>query len=289
MSIVERTISKLQGGAQPVSGKLPSSLPPRIGPISSSPGAGLAPRPGQRSVKLDRSILREAGLLPPEADETRLAIEYRHVKRPLIRAARDLEAKDPDRAPFIMIASAIPGEGKTFTAVNLALSLSLEKDLRVLLVDGDVAKGHISELFELGAEPGLLDVLTDLDTHPESVVVSTDVAGLSILPRGTRQAGATELLASDRMRQVLHSLAATDPARLIILDSPPLLLTTESRALASLVGQIVVVVKAGSTARHVVEQALDALEGHENISLILNQYAGALEHGYYEYGIKTGA
>lgn len=296
MSIVERTLSKLQQGQKDEAGRISATknTVPRIGAVLGVPAPGPEAAqdgsPGRhtvqsRVVKLDRNALRSVGLLPPEADETRLAIEYRHIKRPLIREARRQAEVDSQRARFIMVASAIPAEGKTFTAINLALSLSLEKDLRVLLVDGDVAKGHISQLLGLDHEKGLLDALSDRNLSPESVILPTDVPGMSILPSGTKQVGATELLASGRMQEVLHAIAGAYPSSLVVLDSPPLLLTTESRALASLVGQIVVVVKAGSTPRHVIEKALDALVEHEHVSLVLNQCATSSGQGYYEYGV----
>lgn len=284
MSIVERTMSKLQHGAAGKAIRIHSAKrASNIGTVLE--GDPARQDSGARMVKIDRVALRHVGLLPPEADEGRLANEYRHIKRPLIREARLQAESDPIRAKFIMVASAVPAEGKTFTAINLAMSLSLEKDLRVLLIDGDVAKGHITELLGLEKEKGLLDVLSDSALSPGSVIVQTDVPGLSILPSGTRQAGATELLASGRMQELLHAIAEALPNILVVLDSPPLLLTTESRALAPLVGQIVVVVRAGVTPRHLVEQALYALVEHEHVSLVLNQCATGSDHDYYGYGV----
>lgn len=292
MSIVERTISKLQDVRKPVPGREPGAQGgmSRIGTlVHGAPASGLeGPSPRNASptrvVRFDRGALRSVGLLPPESDATRMANEFRHIKRPLIREALRQAEVDAERARFIMVASALPGEGKTFTAINLALSLSQERDFRVLLVDGDVAKGHISELLGLHQERGLLDVLSDRSLASSSVIVPTDAPNLSVLPSGTKQTGATELLASGRMQEVLRQIALDDPRVLVILDSPPILLTTESRALAPLVGQIVMVVKAGGTPRHIVQEALDALVEHDHVSLVLNQSTSDSERGYYEYG-----
>ena len=128
-----------------------------------------------------------------------------------------------------MMASAMPGEGKTFTSINLALSMALEKDLSVLLVDADVAKPHISRTFGVEQEPGLLDLLKDESSRVESVILPTDVPNLCILPAGKQSDTATELLASQRMQIVANHLEATDPNRIVLIDSPPLLLTSDAR------------------------------------------------------------
>src|SRR5690606_20325175 len=103
----------------------------------------------------------------------------------------------------IMMASALPGDGKTFTSINLALSMSRERDSSVVLVDADVAKPHISRIFGVDKEPGLLDALTDKSDDLESLILPTDVGGLSILPAGGHRDNAAELFASAAMRQLV--------------------------------------------------------------------------------------
>ena len=151
-------------------------------------------------------------------------------------------AKKLANGQLIMTASALPEEGKTFTSFNLALSIALEKDLTVLLVDADVSKRHISRILGLESNAGLLDALKDDTLDLESLVVPTDIQGLSILPAGNRTDIATELLSSTHMENTVSRLGAHDPNRIVLLDSPPLMLTSESRALAAMVGQVVVVV-----------------------------------------------
>jgi protein-tyrosine kinase len=235
-------------------------------------------------IRVDRNALRSEGLMPPEHQERALADQYRQIKRPLIGNALGGGgiAKLP-HGQLIMLASAVPGEGKTFTSINLALSMALEKDVSVLLVDADVAKPHISRTFGVEQEPGLLDLLREESAHVDSFVIPTDVPGLSILPAGRRSDTATELLASRRMQQVAHSLAERDPSRITLIDSPPLLLTSEARAVSQSVGQIVVVVRAGITPQQAVLDGIGYLGEGKFIGLVLNQSTVSAPGGYY-YG-----
>jgi Mrp family chromosome partitioning ATPase len=183
-----------------------------------------------------------------------------------------------------MLASALPGEGKTFTTINLALSLALEKEMEVLLVDADVAKPHVSRIFGIEDERGLIDLLVNHELHPNQLILRTSVPGLTMLPAGHPIDTATELLASARMGEIVQQLAAPDGRRIVLFDSPPLLLTTESRALAASSGQVVLVVRAESTSRHAVQDAIDALPEGKPISLILNHTNTPASSGYYGYG-----
>ncbi|MGH8177841.1 MAG: CpsD/CapB family tyrosine-protein kinase, partial [Steroidobacter sp.] len=188
---------------------------------------------------------------------------------------------------LIMIGSALPGDGKTFTGINLAFSMAREKDHSVLLVDGDVAKPHVSKLFGVDREPGLLDVLNNPGLDVRSVILPTDIPGLSLLPAGTPSETATELLASDRMAQVVDQLAQLDPGGIVLFDSLPILLTSESRVLTTLMGQIVLVVKAGTTPQQAVSDALEAIGADKKIWLVLNQAELSGPLGYY-YGYRYG-
>ncbi len=292
MSLVERALQKMQAGdrARKPGGEQPPKPVGRM--VRESPASLQVTQPPpmpidpNRMVRVDMEGLRAAGLLSPQQQEQQLADQYRSIKRPLLRTAFKAEPK-PGQPPaqLIMIASALPGDGKTFTAVNLALSMSREKDHTVLLVDGDVIKPHVSKLFGIDKEPGLLDILDDPRMDVRSVILPTDVPGLSLLPAGTASDTATELLASGRMSEIAAQLAALNPSGVVLFDSLPILLTSESRVLTSLAGQIVLVVKAGVTPQHAVEAALESIGPDKNVSLVLNQadLAGPLGH-YYGYG-----
>ncbi len=234
-------------------------------------------------VRIDPVALRIAGLAPPEHQHRQLADQYRHIKRPLIGGATGRGGNQVDRGQLIMMASAVPGEGKTFTSINLALSMAMEKDVSVLLVDADIAKPHISRTFGIDNEPGLMDALRDEKSNIESMILPTDVPNLSLLPAGHRSETATELLASQRMDETARYLARSDPNRVVLFDSPPLLLTSESRALAHWVGQVVIVVRAEFTPQQAVLDAIAQIGENKSISLVLNQSKVATT-SYYGYG-----
>jgi exopolysaccharide/PEP-CTERM locus tyrosine autokinase len=246
-------------------------------------------RRSSKSIRVDRSALRSLGLIPPEKQERRLANEFRHIKRPLIAAALGKGVEPLLNGHLIMVASALPGDGKTFTSMNLALSMALEKDISVLLVDADVAKPHISTTFGVASEPGLVDALANSQLDIETLVIPTDVPGLSILPAGRANESATELLASERMVHIVKALAQTDARRIVVFDSPPLLLTSESRALADVVGQIVLVVRAGATAKSAVTDALALLGEDRPVGIVLNQAVLGSTESYYGYNYGYGS
>ncbi len=296
MSLVERALKKMQqsakDGAVP---RAPVDLPKNavfgtvvVTPQQRDAAKGDPVRPVKtpaRTVQINQVALRTAGLLPPEHQERQIAQQYRQIKRPLIANAFGLGGAERLAAGHvIMMASAMPGEGKTFTSINLAFSMALERDVSVLLVDADVAKPHISKLFGLDSEPGLLDLLQDDSIAAESLILPTNVPRLSVLPAGRHSNEATELLASARMKEIMDEVARYDASRITLLDSPPLLLTTESQALAQIAGQIVVVVRAGITPQGVLQDALSYFAEDKSVSLILNQSVETAAAGYYYYG-----
>lgn len=291
MSLVERALKKMQeaGAVPPSTGAAPAA--PGAPPATTAPGiphAGPAAHaaPVERSSKvavIDREALRAAELLPAPAEERRLSHQYRQIKRPLIANAFGRGVKQLPNGRAILVASALPGDGKTFTAINLSLSMALEQDISVLLVDADVAKIHLSRMLGVGGEPGLLDVLRNDQLDVESVVLRTDVPGLEILPAGHGSDNATELLASARMEAIVAQLTARDPNRIVLFDSPPLLLTSESRVLCSISGQVVLVVSASSTPQQAVFDAIQHIGSNPYIGLVLNQCAAEGSDNYYQY------
>jgi exopolysaccharide/PEP-CTERM locus tyrosine autokinase len=247
----------------------------------------------EKSIHIDFDALRQSGLLPPEHQQRQIAHQYRTFKRPLLKAAFDDTAGAGGAAGAsprtIMVTSALPGEGKTFTSINLALSLALEKDHSVILIDGDAPKPHVSHTFGVAREPGILDVLTNPDIPVESVILPTDISGLYIVPIGHRTDTTTEHLSSARMRRVVAQLEALDDYGLVLFDSPPILLTSEAQVLASLFGQVVLVVRAGVTPQQAVTDSLAMIGEGPRVGLVLNQ---ALHDnnvgGYYGYGYGDG-
>jgi protein-tyrosine kinase len=281
MSLVEQAIARLrnqQSGAktQVLGGSAPKSgAPPTVNQSEDS-------KPVNRLL-IDVNALRAGGYLPELSKERQFADQYRRIKRPLIEKA--LSGDDAGGEPrIIMIASAVPGDGKTFTSINLAFSMALERDISLLLIDSDVAKHHVTDIFGLRDRRGLLDALTDESLDPETLIVPTTSRGFSILPAGTRMDGTAELVSSNRMRQIVTSLCARNPRRILLLDSPPLMITNEGRALVKIAGQVVLVVRAGVTPRHAVQAAIDMFDEKQGGGLVLNEVKVGLTEGYYGYG-----
>jgi exopolysaccharide/PEP-CTERM locus tyrosine autokinase len=253
---------------------------------------------GERHA-VSQEELFAGGLLAPFEQALAVADEFRRIKRPLIANAIGETAGStsvPNRN-VIMIASAMPGAGKTFCAVNLAVSISLERELNVVLVDADVAKPHVSRAFGLVDRQGLIDLLLDETLDMADLLVRTDLNDIQVLPAGQPHPQATELLASDRMSRVVTELSTRYSDRVIILDSPPLLLTSEAQALASQVGQIALVVEAGRTTQQALNHTLDSLDSEKAINVILNKtrtwnrggyYGGYGYYGHGYYGSGSG-
>jgi protein-tyrosine kinase len=289
MSLIEEALKKRQAAAAAGARRVPAA---ETGQPKEAGSPGPARRPlgdPQKIRRLNTDGLRADGLLPPESEAQLIAHQFRTIKRPLVRKAFQESTSDNTLMQrCIMVSSALPGDGKTFTSLNLALSLAMERDHSVILVDGDVAKPHISKLFSAGNEPGLLDVLEDPARSIASVILPTDVSGLSVVTVGTQSRQATELLASGRMRTVLRELESLDPQAIVVVDSPPILLTSEARVLASLFGQVVMVVRAGGTPQQAVFDAIKVLGESAHVSLVLNQALHVGDGSYYGYGAGYG-
>lgn len=269
----------------------PAGLPPsgRLTPAGAGAVAAPAepPEPARRSreVELELARLEREGYLVPSEARSALAEQLRIIKRPLLANTRDAEARSIPRANLIQVVSAMPGEGKTFFAVNLAMSIAMEVDHSVLLVDADVLRPSVLARLGVGPAPGLMDVLDAKSKLPLSeVMLRTNVPKLSLLPAGTANTKSTEMLASAAMADLLDELAAKYSDRIVVFDSPPLIPTTESRVLASRVGQVVMVVEANHTTHAQVAQAYAAVEQCPVVLSVLNKCTGkgAREaYGYY--------
>jgi exopolysaccharide/PEP-CTERM locus tyrosine autokinase len=219
-------------------------------------------------------------MVEPDGARTPIAECFRLIKSQILMNVDEPKVEAPSN--LVMVTSALAGEGKTFCAVNLAISIALERDRSVLLVDGDVANPSVPRTLGLRAERGLMDALLDPRIELEDLLCKTDIGKLTLLPAGTAHQHATELLASDAMRKLVQELAARYPDRIIIFDSPPALGTSEASVMARHMGQIVVVVEAGATSKGALEAALDRIESSKITGLVLNK-GQHLSRGY-SYG-----
>ena len=241
-----------------------------------------------RTAVIDREILADNGLLVPGAAIGVLAEEFRLAKRQLLLTARRLAESDPAKARTMLVCSPQPGDGKTYCAINLAISMAAERDLRVLLVDADFAKPGVMKRLGVEDSVGLLDALGDPSIDVESCVVGTDIPNLSLLPAGAGSTADTELIASDRTPDLIARLLAADPERIVIFDSPPALAASPASVLALHVGQIMLVVRADRTVEGDIRDAVHRLEGCDEIQLLLNSVSfapgGARFGSYYGQG-----
>jgi protein-tyrosine kinase len=240
--------------------------------VPAPPRRRSAPMP-QRYVEIDLQRLASMGYLVPSPTPSLLTDLMRVIKRPLLHnMRRSPQAGGPEhRSNIVVVTSAVPGEGKTFAATNLAMSIAMEVDHAALLIDGDVLRPSVFKRLHLPRQAGLLDVLVSANVSPEEWIVGTNVPKLSLMCAGTTHARAEELLASAAMDRFLDFISTVYHDRLIIIDSPPLLVTTESRVLAERAGQVVLVVEANRTPREQVLQAFDALSNCPIVMSVLNK------------------
>ena len=278
MSLIETSLERLRRAANAAkeSGASPGHAPAlaRVEAIA-APG----PRPVHQRTTFDLARLRAAGYLPDQDQERRFADYCHRIKRPIIDRA--LAAGAAEDARLILLSSALPGDGKTFIALNLALSMARERDISLLLVDGDLPRFQMSRILGLEHSRGLLTALQHEELDVESLVLDTDIPGLEVLPAGGPAEGAAELISSARMREIAVRLTAPNPRRLVLFDSPPLLISTEARALVQIPGQIVLVARAGRTPRQALMEAIGHLDKKKLVGMVLNDAHVGDEHGYY--------
>jgi exopolysaccharide/PEP-CTERM locus tyrosine autokinase len=237
-------------------------------------------------VQIPFRELRNLGMLTPDNPRSAIAEEYRTIKRPLlINIAGDAVTTPIPHGNLIMVTSALEGDGKTFCAISLALSIAMEQDKTVLFVDADTSKADAGKMLGVAAtSPGLIDLLQNTRANVADFILPTNVKKLRILPAGSLHTHANELLASARMQQLMLQLSEEDPDRVIIFDSPPLLLTTEATVLSDFMGQIVFVVSAELTPQHAVRQAIEQIGEEKMVGMVLNRSRKRMNPYYHAYG-----
>ena len=234
--------------------------------------------------ELNLSRLKSQNFITPQAEHSNMAEEFRMIKRPLLDHAFGQNSARVRNGNLIMVTSALPGEGKTFSTINLAMSIAMEMGRTVLLVDADAPNPNLLKKLGVSYDKGLLDLLDDSSMTLSDVIIRTNIENLSILPAGRHNRHATELLASDAMSALLDDMAQRYPDRIILFDSPPLLVTSEASVLASHMGQIVMVVEAEKTPQPAVRQALTLIEDCDLTWVLLNKTRNLAGVDYYGYG-----
>ncbi|MFC1747500.1 XrtA-associated tyrosine autokinase [Pseudomonadota bacterium] len=235
-----------------------------------------------RRLDLDLERLARSGFLTPDAGRSQLAEEMRHIKRPLMLNASTPGEEFAD-ANLIMVTSSKPSEGKTYTSLNLAMSVAKERDRTVLLVDADVAKPGVTRVLGVNKEKGLVDYLSDDSVMLSDVMLKTNISNMRFIPAGKRHVHSTELLSSQSMIELVEQLRSRYPDRIVIFDSPPLLATSEAVVLTELVGQIILVVEAEKTSKQEVEEAISQIGEDKSVGLVLNKARGSFGSDFYGY------
>lgn len=255
---------------------------PEPAPFEPAPAQARIPQPVHRVrpaaparargavAAIDRAALAEAGYVVPGGPVTGLAEEFRLIKHQLLARMDARTGLSEEKRRSVLICSSQAHEGKTFCAVNLALSLACEREVEILLVDGDFPKPEALARLGIPTGPGLVDALADPNADPEDFIIRTDLAGLSVLPAGRKANNVPELLASDRFPGLLARLVGGDGRRIILFDSPPALMASPATVLAGHVGQALVVVRADETTEADLRETVSLLSGCDQVSLILN-------------------
>jgi receptor protein-tyrosine kinase len=294
MGIIERALEKR---AQQNSGKVSYTdneraaetlLPPEIKsamPVDGGKSNSNHNAPRENEIEIDIKRLSEKGMLVPDQARSQLKEEYRVIKRRILHTAFNQAGPMAENANLVMITSANPSEGKSFNAINLAMSIAHEQDRTVLLVDADVVKPSLTRTLGIQPKLGLVDYLLGNVEDIGDVICNTNIPGLKMIQAGRAHHLTSELLASDRMRALMSELASRYPDRLVLLDSPPLLGVTESHVLAQLTGQTVLVVAYGHTLKEDVQACIPLLNPDSAVGLLINrsQQRNKNKYGYGYY------
>jgi protein-tyrosine kinase len=280
IGLIERAAALLrpQDAVEPAA-PLPPLRPTGVPPITLD---------GEQLV-LDRVRLASFGIAIPSAARSRTVEEFRLIKRNLISAWSQSElVADRRSSRLIMVTSARPGEGKTFTTLNLALAFASERNVKALLVDVDTQHSTLPKILGIAPNRGIVDVLAGNLELPE-VLVQTNIPNLVILPAGRGGPHVPELLSSREMNSLLNELTERLADFYLIIDTPPCMASSDAAALAPLVGQIVFVIEAHNTQQGEIEAALSTLSACPRISLLLNKSNSlATEHfGSYGYNYHS--
>jgi receptor protein-tyrosine kinase len=287
--LVRRAAALMQSrqGAAPAT---PHAPPPFEARTDYQP-QGPAPAPAQgmpkgRTVNLSPTVMASKGIFLPSAGAGFVPTieEFRLLKRHVLSTMARARATMGVQANRLLVTSACPGDGKTFTAINLALSLAFEHDRRVTLVDADSQRQSMVNYLGISVEKGWIDMLSGEPLSLEDIYLSTNIPNLGLIPSGKHAANMPELISSKAMQRFIESLHERDPDRIIIFDSLPCLVSNEPAIFSEKVGQVVFVVASDETKREEVQTALRLLTGCPNVGLVLNKGPSMLSETFGKYG-----
>ncbi|MFT5720798.1 MAG: protein-tyrosine kinase [Motiliproteus sp.] len=276
----------------PVAAQRNTTQPDVSPPADNTPTASLTPpsspasKPAQQAghttrVNIDIKRLESLGMVSPTENFTKIKEEYRYIKRPLLNNAFGPGASTLDQPSLVMVSSSLPGEGKTFTAINLAISMAMEEDRQVLLIDADLIKPSVCNRLGIAERSGLMDYLTG-KVEVSDIILNTNIPNLKLIAAGRRHHHSNEMIASEKMKRFMEELSVRYPDRIVIFDTSPLLGASETNVLAQLTGQAVIVVEEKKTSQAQLQQSLSLLNPNMAIGLVLNKSNGRRDnYGYY--------
>ncbi|MBL0710373.1 MAG: tyrosine-protein kinase family protein [Colwellia sp.] len=239
-------------------------------------------------ITLNGDDLNNRGFIYSTDSVHHIQEEFRHIKRKLLNNAFGPAAKTLKHSNLIMVSSSTPNEGKTFISINLALSIALEQDKTVLLIDADVLRPSLHRELHFESKQGLLEYLLNEVPLLSDVIYNTNIENLKLIPAGKPHRLTNELLASTRMVQLAEELAVRYPDRIVIFDCPPILGVTETPVLSSLVGQAIVVVEESKTKLADIKNAVAQLDENIAIGFVMNKAIRSKKDGYGYYGYGYG-
>lgn len=297
MSIIEKAINKQvqQSDTKPLStiertqAAIESGNEPAVEPVIPKVAAGVAePADHKAFIELNLTELEKKNFVSLSSERRLINEEYRVIKRKLINNAFGALSGTLKHPNLILVTSSRPGEGKTFSAINLALSIALEQDKTVLLVDSDVLRPSVSKSLNIKYDIGLTDYLLSDEIKVSDIMLSTNVERLKIITAGRPHHLSTELLASERMLMLANEFASRYHDRIVIFDAPPLLGVNETSVMASMCGQAVVVLEENRTKIAEIEQAVALLPKDIATGFLINKAHRNQGKGY-GYGYYYGA
>lgn len=292
LQVVEESGSEKQ--KLPTDGLEKEKTRPETDGASPNPGWGASEaqtqKDGDNYIQIDLERLSAAGFLTPDTVANGISEEYQQIKRKLLDNTIPGKAPNQNNPNLIMVTSSVPSEGKTFTSVNLAMSLAAEIDHTVLAIDTDIAKRDLTRAFNATGRPGIFDVLVDPELSLADVMLRTNIPNFVVIPAGLTTDSSTELLASTRMREICQEIAVRYNDRIVIFDTPPVLATSAALALGPQMGQVALVVEAGKTKQETLSEALGLLERVQITGLVLNKskHQRRSAYDYYGYYYQAG-
>ncbi|HTW11101.1 MAG TPA: XrtA-associated tyrosine autokinase [Solirubrobacteraceae bacterium] len=281
IGLIQRAAERLRQQQPEIGAPPPPQPAPAAAPAPAHEGDG--PRLS-REIRIDRQRLAKAGIIFTNTERSRVAEEFRIIIRQILAKAQQAASEHSENSRLIMITSARPREGKTFTSINIALAIASQLDFRVLAMDCDVERQSMSSVLGIEPDKGLVDLIADDTLDMRDILLRTDVANLTVLPAGRKRPGVPELLSSRRMRDILAEIEHRYSDRYIVIDAPPCLATSDPSILAPMVGQIVFVVEANRTQEAEIEESLRLVSACPNISLVLNKMEGTTSEHFGSYG-----